>query len=445
MSELVLQNSQNIGKLYSPRIATMLSWCVLGFFSSIVYKSPALGTVFLITISVLGLTSFAIPSYVARACSLLAITHIYLAMGTAFYFSVGAGVHRNVQFLLVLVSAIFISKLLYQLTASEKKRLFVRFSQVSLLIFSHMVIYHVVTGHVVTWKYLYDTKITISVVVVILFLFEDKITTWGGSKAWLFSVALLAILVLMSGERKAYLLFGALFAFSRSPLPFKLIIAATMVAGISAYAIMGDQDSYVTRQVASIFKTERAIPISEFYLIQSIADQSDLIREFVNRNAWQQFLQHPWFGLGGTGYYNWAQENFGLDPGTIGLSMNVHGELNRIPAEGGMLGIIVAIVLIASFIRVIFVQMQRYGWSKANSLQRWPLYVFCFVVCFAAYEACDTLMVFIIAMYGLEMARLHESNIRHLHWRKSRHIDVIFSAFGSMRGGRTGALNKYFL
>ena len=119
------------------------------------------------------------------------------------------------------------------------------------------------------------------------------------------------MLVLLSGERKAYLLFAVLYVLSRIPLVLKVASGVLGVLALALYMATAQADDYVARQLGSAFKSEHEIHISEFYNIRSIADQSDLIREFVNRNAWDLFLSHPIVGVGATGYLNWAGETFG--------------------------------------------------------------------------------------------------------------------------------------
>ena len=94
--------------------------------------------------------------------------------------------------------------------------------------------------------------------------------------------------------------------------------------------------------------------------------------------------------------------------------MNVHGEIARLPAEEGLVGIAVGLMFIALLVHAIVVHFSLHGWSKTPSRQRAPLFVFCFLFLYASFEASDTFMLGMIMVFGLEMARLHAANRRLL-------------------------------
>jgi hypothetical protein len=140
--------------------------------------------------------------------------------------------------------------------------------------------------------------------------------------------------------------------------------------------------------------------ISEFYLSQDIGDQSDIIRAFVNRMAREQFAAHPFMGLGATGYQKWSYAEFGLATDSQGLAMNVHGEVNRLPAEGGIVGIVVGILYVVVLIKAVawsFFQDRR---VTNSSKIRLPLYVLSFLLIYAWVEALDTFMLELILLFG---------------------------------------------
>ena len=316
--------------------------------------------------------------------------------------------------MLVLFAALAVTKFFAWADQERKAKFLRKFTILTLLVFAHLILYHLGTGKITTWKYLFDTKTVISIYIALLFLNEDWLLRKLGFPGWALCLTASAVLVLMSGERKAYLLFAVLYVFSRLPFVLKAASGVLGVLALALYMVTAQPDDYVARQLASAFKSEHEIHISEFYNIRSIADQSDLIREFVNRNAWELFLSHPIMGVGATGYLNWASETFGSIDKSGGLSMNVHGEISRLPAEEGLVGIAVACVFLVLLAYAIVVHFSIHGWSRTPSRQRAPLFVFCFLFLYASFEASDTFMLAMIMVFGLEMARLHEANRRLL-------------------------------
>jgi hypothetical protein len=268
-----------------------------------------------------------------------------------------------------------------------------------------MVAYHLVNGYEVTWKYLFDTKTLLSIVPIIIFLGEDDIRRRLGSVGWYTTLVVITTLVLASGERKAYLLLLVLFVLSRERLFTKALAIAAATAVVAWMTLIVAPEGYVAKQVRSALEPEQQMSISEYYLIESIGDQSNLIRDFVNQMAWERFLENPVLGLGAGGYYNWTRETFGADGDANGLSMNVHGEVNRIPAESGLLGIVIGVWLVASLAMTVRYRFIAAGGWGGRSADRWPLYVFAFLLIYTAYEASDTLMLTMIVGFSFEMAR----------------------------------------
>jgi hypothetical protein len=376
----------------------------------LLYKQSALGTAVLF---VLCLASYLYAFRAYHVWSVLGIfsaLYVFMALGTAFLVSVEEGAYRTIQFGLIVAATVGISNYLFVIGASQRQALLWRFLALNIAIFAHMVIHHVSTGHLLTWKYLYDTKTTLSIVPLLLFICEDRVRARMGTLVWFLLLGGLGLLVVLSGERKAYVLFAILFALSRSPVFQKAVLAAVAAIAITVYLTGAASDSYIMRQMGSLLTSERKMEIAEFYEVESIGQQSNIIRDFANRMAWEQFLQHPVLGLGATGYQRWASETLGMPDDTGGLSMNVHGELNRVPAEGGLIGIGIAGVLLFALTRAVLGHVASRGGIRSSSLDRGPLYAFCFLLLYCSYEASDSLMLIMIMMFGLEMARLSRDN-----------------------------------
>jgi len=340
------------------------------------------------------------------------ITTLYLAMATttAFLVSLDQGVYRTVQFAILFSASVLLINYVERLDERRLSDFAKRFNLVTLLIFFHLVVFHLYHGQLTTWKYLYDAKTTISILAVILFLKEDEIRNNYKSRGWWLSLGVFSLLCLLSGERKAYILTAILFALSKASVLQKVAAGIAAGAAVLFFLVAGPQDGYITRQVDSLFSESPEMPMSEFYNNQLIADQSDLIRDFVNRNAWQLFLDHPIMGIGANGYAIDAEQQFTETDVRFGLATNVHGEINRVPVEGGVVGIIIAVSYILTLAVAVFRDFWRKGMFHSTSAERFPLYVFIFVFLYLYVEALDTLMLSLIVLFGFHMAKVSDAS-----------------------------------
>lgn len=387
---------------------------LFGVYVCLLYKQAEVGIALLALVAILGFCHSFRARYVWSALPFFSLAYAFMTLVTAFLWSTEQGLYRTSQFLLLSAAAIATTNYFHIISHEQRQAFIRRFLFLNLIIFAHMALYHLSTDRIWTWKYLYDTKTTLSVVPLLIFIYEDALKKRFGNPGWFLLLGGLAMPILLSGERKAYVLFGVLFILSRTPLLYKGMAAGVVGVGMMLYASSAATDNYVVRQLQSLISSEREMEISEFYAIENIADQSNLIREFVGRMAWEQFLANPILGLGATGYQSWSRETFGTQTATAGLSMNVHGEISRVPVEGGVVGIVIATIYLILLTRAVWLHVIEKG-GAASSKGRAPLYIYCFLVLYCSYEAMDTLMIAMIVMFGLEMSRLN-SYIRR-RWR----------------------------
>lgn len=335
-----------------------------------------------------------------NATFLLTLLYLADATVTAFMVSTGEGVIRTAQF--IIVASGLTGAYLYSWNLEKKafETALVWSALVSAAIIIHVIVYHLFTGRLVVWKYLEDTKLVFSLVLFLCFSLRDQISRY---LPFLGVAVVLFFIVLASGERKALLLFVALVAFANVSLRWKAAIFAAGACLVGFIALSGLDDGLLARKVEATSVSYDSVSDRFFMTVENIGDQSDVIREFVNRNAWRLFEEHRWLGLGATGYWSWARETFGAYGG---MAMNVHGEINRVPVEGGIVGIVIACAyLIAVGWRTAhfaFLRPARTG----SSLERAPFMLFLFVLCYAYAEAFDTALLILIGLCGVVAARL---------------------------------------
>lgn len=397
-----LHQRQNAGSISLPWFEAL----IIALYLTLLYKLVIMGILLMLGAGVCLLKMRERPWPVAGAGLALTIAYAALATLTAFLVSIDAGVARTAQFVLVVAAAAAICKYLSIVDAAVRTRFLIASSAVNGVVLWHVVAYHLSIGRWTTWKYLYDTKFVFSLIVVLVASIEDVLRARGGRPLWYAAFGTIGLIVLLSGERKAYILLLAVFLLTRSRWTTKglfLLSGAVLVAALLAFA----PTSYLARQVSG-GRTDAAELNNRYFLsLTNIGDQSDFIRTFVNRNADALFEQHPLLGVGATGYQAWARTVYGDTLAVShGFSMNVHGERHRVPAENGMLGIaVVAAYLVVTGSRILRFIARR-GGIGAASIDRAPLYAFIFLICYVYGEAMDTTMVMTILFVGFMAASL---------------------------------------
>jgi len=336
---------------------------------------------------------------------IIALLYVADATTTAFLVSTQAGVYRTAQFVLISASLVGIFAHSCKMQPADCLRVLKIFAVVSCLIFSHLIIYHVLSGRYITWKYLADTKIIISLTVFLCFSLKDQLTK---RVPFLAILAILTLLIIMSAERKALLLLAVLLLFSNLPVYYRIAIFLVAPLILIIVAVLGIDGGYLYSKFQASSENYAELSDRYFMTVHNIGDLSNIIREFTNRQAWQLFEDNPWFGIGATGYWEWANAMYGRGNG---LAMNVHGEVHRIPAEGGIVGMIIA----ATYIAVIGWRTGHFAFLRASrsgsSLERTPLYMLLYVMCYAYAEAIDSAMLVLIGLAGVVSARLPPATI----------------------------------
>lgn len=394
---------------------------ILALYLSLLYKFLPLGFALLM---LLGGSLYRLKRaewHPAAPIAGLGVAYIALCTLTAYMVSFSEGASRTVQFALVVAGGIATAKYLTGAGQNTAKKFFYRLAWLNAAVLVHIILYHVSHGKFVTWKYLLDTKFAFSASVVALFYFEDD-TRRRSTATWYAALICLTGIILLSGERKAYLLIGGIFFLSRASIAVKVTTATVSLAGALAF-VAAFPTSYVGRQLSGGSADMSNVSNRAFLTTESIADHSDEIRTFVNRNADKLFADHPLLGVGTTGYQAWARNQYGNILESGGLSMNVHGERHRVPAENGVIGIIIVLSYLAAAGWRAVAYVAHKGWLKSPAEARGPLYMITLLVTYSYGEAMDTTMLLLILLTALSVANVHPPSIwkrgpRKVAWRQ---------------------------
>lgn len=373
---------------------------------SLLYKIQALGILCLMVMTVCGLF-LRTPKILANQIAFFSVLYILMSTVTAFMFDFNLGVYKSLQATFIIAGMLGWVKFWYSSSQKTKDRFVKHLIILVLLVFLHMVIYHVSIGIISPWKYLYNTKTTISLIVIIFFTMLTPLREKFGPTLTLLTFVILSILVLLSGERKAYMLLALLFAVSIFPLRLKALITLLSLSAIILFVMIAPEGNNIKRQLeSSIGLSQQTAARFDHYrhedlkTLPNLNDYSDLTREYVNTNTWNLFKQNPIFGLGAGGYQNWANMTFGNEY-YRGVRMNVHGEINRIPAESGIVGILIGgYCFMLFFLTTLKLDVTKRAFSQDSRLTL-PTNFLIFVASNSMFEALDSVMMTYILIFGL--------------------------------------------
>lgn len=249
-------------------------------------------------------------------------------------FSVGFdnGVRELVQATLVFG---FVTAFAARYSTHSLRQFFKAFAPVAVLILGYTIYWHISNGFYFQWKRLGEPKALFDLLPLM-------------AAAWIWSrnrfpavlgvllLALVGVLILLSGERKAYVAFIlalALMLNPRHPLAYLAPLAA--LAGVY-FAVQLFDVPYITRQVNTLLALVGLVPAPDS--ISSV------------QRAWQLhvgmilFNTSPLFGVGTNGFSEITRrmysENF------VGL----HGEFLRILVENGIVGLTAYLLLLGGVV-----------------------------------------------------------------------------------------------
>ncbi|MCJ2053875.1 O-antigen ligase family protein [Methylobacterium sp. J-070] len=250
------------------------------------------------------------------------------------------GLRRGIQ-VMILVSYGFV--LLNVNFAALNRRHYLAALAVMSCIVAFNVGWHVANGFLTDWKRLGDPKslfiflpACVGVGIVLKVLPRNTFT----GLVW----ALLCVLIMMSGERKAlpafFLISMAVYLDLRSLRGFALAVAAGLVVVMAADVIL---DGYVFRRVDSIFAGSDARN-DPLYILQGgiPASLSDAQRKLGIQVATQLFHDNPIFGSGMESTANYARSHFANYPKF--LTGVAHNEFWRVLAEHGIFGMVFMLI-----------------------------------------------------------------------------------------------------
>jgi hypothetical protein len=250
------------------------------------------------------------------------------------------------------------------------------------------VLWHIAHGHFVVWKYLWDTKTIYSLFPLLLLAWDPKTPSTYNLKNFVVT-PLVVVVILLSGERKAYVLLGLFFLFSMN---FKS--AATYLAPLGLIALpplipLIDRSGYVQLQLSTLSG------FASGDVVQTLSNQE---REAQANFVLYLFKQNPLFGIGTNNYLQTMSKAYGAAQSDLMFhGLSIHGEPLRVSAENGLFGLAIWIILIlSSFSMVLFGKRARGSTPKQKKLSLFFLLV---LIVYMSFEAFDSTMILAYCLF----------------------------------------------
>jgi len=203
-----------------------------------------------------------------------------------------------------------------------------------------VVIWHISHGYLTGWKELVASKTMFNFGLPIIFgylIFAKRQATLLEYAC----IALLGIILIFSGERKAQIAFLICVGLSIYGGYLNVVVAsaggAVLAIALSAAIIA---NPYLARQLTSLTQGNGVHDMSFAQLVMNEEGNSpsDLQREFVDRLSVPLVKEHPLFGVGTDGFLPYLSDAWGPYLPEY-MRLGIHGEFQRTLVENGFVGL----------------------------------------------------------------------------------------------------------
>jgi hypothetical protein len=264
------------------------------------------------------------------------------------------------------------------------------------------ILFHISIHRYVTWKYLGDTKNAFALLPFVLVAFLTGKSP-AARRYGLLAVLVATVLILMSGERKGYIMLALALPFVlnlRNPLTY--LAPLVLVAAVPALEML-DSTGYIQRQIETLVHFGGDSAPKTFSTMQ---------REWTANYVKSIIPHHPLIGVGTNGYAPIVQDEYRTAflnrSGIINPGLGIHGEPTRIMVENGAVGVLAVLSLIVyamlNLTRTWVGQAGRFRSPREKLLAAFLMGTF---LIHMAAEAWDTTMILAYCLVGyLALLRL---------------------------------------
>ncbi len=266
---------------------------------------------------------------------------------------------------------------------------------IAVLITIYNAYWHIWNEFYFGWKRLDEPKLLFSYAVPVIF----SLMLWANRRARMVDyliVVLIAVILIVSGERKAQLAFVCNLIFLTTAGYFRLSILTCLALTAAPFAgILIFSDEYLTRQFLSLFNFQQfeAFTLTEMATGEVGITRSNSQRIFAGQMTGQLFWENPMLGLGTNGYTTFIQEEYYWLPDYF-LS-GIHNEFQRTLVENGLVGLTFYVLpWMRSFLFGFLVYKKQGGYHATIYAMFWTTL---FIQCFFEGAGNEALLAFMFA------------------------------------------------
>lgn len=244
------------------------------------------------------------------------------------------------EFLQVMIFMGFAFNLSHFKTSIDCKKIIINLLLGSICIMVFSIFYHLYKGHLMGWKELHDTRIIFTVISVLIFAYLNT-TEKKEQKIIPFFLTVFLVLVLLSGERKALLVFLFLFImhYSRGNILKIIVISILIYIFLSLLAdYLGEGELKVKiNTITNFLNTGNYQYYFNTGLLSENDTYSNVARVFAFSVSKDYFLENPILGLGTNNFINIYRYEYFYLPKIFWVG--IHNEFQRVLVENGLVGL----------------------------------------------------------------------------------------------------------
>ncbi|MGE0045108.1 MAG: O-antigen ligase family protein [Hyphomonadaceae bacterium] len=322
----------------------------------------------------------------------------YLAVYVISALTVSAinGVREIIQIFTVLF---FLGPLVAYVRSRPDNKVFVIASALLLALCAYAIYWHIAHRYFVGWKILDEPK---AIFIFLPAMLAAALPGPGQRQPWwaLPAIAAMMVIIILSGERKAYMTGAVFIAAYFGVLNPRLLIVAAIGALALPILAAADPQGYVARQLDTVINPPHVENLYTLDYVNMPSSLSNAQRQFSWEVGMQLLAREPFFGIGTNQYGELMNARFGYLPSY--LRLDIHGEFQRSLVENGIIGValyaIAWVFALFALLRHVRVTKLLTG-MKGRELTLTLLFAGAFVFC--AFEAQKSLSMVAFVGAGL--------------------------------------------
>jgi len=288
------------------------------------------------------------------------------------------------EFLQVIIFILFAYILSVFISKIDYKKIITNLLQGSICIMIFSALWHLSNGYLVGWKQLPDTRIIFTIVSILIFAFlnisEKKI------KNLPFFLIIFFVFILLSGERKALVIFLFLLVMHYSGGKFFKILIFSILGYLFLF-LLGDylENPYLKNKIytlTNLLETGKFQFFIDTGQLSSKDTYSNIQRVFSFSISKDFFFKNPFLGIGTNNFINILKDQFYYLPKVF--LAGIHNEFQRVLVENGIIGLFFYLLIwFKSWTKTKKITLMAQKYKLINSINykfcTYSLYITCII------------------------------------------------------------------